>query len=61
MFKGRIIYSNGDKFEGHFSMGQIEGKGKLTCVNGVMYDGDWKHSQVLSYAVMPCVKIEFVI
>lgn len=27
-------------------MGQIEGKGKLMCVNGVMYDGEWKHSQV---------------
>ena len=27
-------------------MGQIEGRGKLTCVNGVMFDGEWKHSQV---------------
>lgn len=40
------MYSNGDKFDGHFSMGQIEGRGKLTCVNGVKYDGEWKHSQV---------------
>jgi hypothetical protein len=27
-------------------MGQIEGKGKLICLNGVLYDGEWKHSQV---------------
>ena len=40
------MYSNGDKFDGHFSMGQIEGRGKLMCTNGVMYDGEWKHSQV---------------
>ena len=48
--QGKIIYANGDKFEGHFSSGQIEEKGKLTCVNGAMYDGEWKHSQVMSYS-----------
>ena len=44
--QGRIVYSNGDTFDGQFSNGQIEGEGTLKCVNGVEYSGDWKHSQV---------------
>ena len=44
--QGRIVYSNGDTFDGQFSSGQIEGEGTLKCVNGVEYSGDWKHSQV---------------
>ena len=44
--QGRIIYANGDKFEGHFVNGHVEGKGKLKCTNFMSYDGEWKHSQV---------------
>ena len=45
--QGRIVYSNGDFFEGMFKEGQIEGEGALRCRNGLEYKGTWKHSQVL--------------
>ena len=45
--QGKIIYSNGDFFEGMFKEGQIEGEGTLRCRNGLEYTGTWKHSQVL--------------
>lgn len=44
--QGKIIYANGDLFEGSFSSGQIEGEGSLHCQNGLEYKGNWKHSQV---------------
>ena len=47
VLQGKIVYSNGDFFEGHFSNGQIDGEGRLTCRNGLEYIGEWRHSQVL--------------
>ena len=44
--QGSVYYSNGDVFEGQFVNGHIEGHGKLQCVNGVEYIGEWKHSHV---------------
>ena len=58
--QGRIVYSNGDTFDGQFSSGQIEGEGTLKCVNGVEYSGDWKHSQVglsLSSSLSPVLML----
>ena len=48
--QGKILYSNGDTFDGQFSNGHIEGEGTLKCVNGVEYKGEWKHSQVASFS-----------
>ena len=44
--QGDIAYANKDRFQGTFKFGQIQGKGKLTCANGLMYDGEWLNSQV---------------
>ncbi len=46
--QGKILYANGDTFDGHFTVGHIEGRGVLKCQNGVEYNGEWKHSQVRS-------------
>lgn len=35
-------FSNGDLYEGDWSMGAKNGKGMYRCCNGVIYDGRWK-------------------
>ena len=42
---GTYVYPAGEKYEGEFVTGQIEGKGKLTKRNGAYYEGEWKASQ----------------
>ena len=44
--QGKIEFSNEDLFEGTFVNGTIEGQGKLTCANGLVYDGKWERSLV---------------
>ena len=41
-----IEFSNEDRFEGTFVNGTIEGDGKLTCANGLVYEGKWESSLV---------------
>ena len=38
---GRIVWSNGDQFEGTLINGKKEGKGKFIWSNGQRYTGDW--------------------
>ncbi len=38
--KGKLIYSNGDIYEGDFIDGYQTGKGKLIYSNGDIYEGD---------------------
>ncbi|HEY0845008.1 MAG TPA: protein kinase [Noviherbaspirillum sp.] len=38
---GRIVWSNGDQFEGTLVNGRKEGKGKFIWANGQRYTGDW--------------------
>lgn len=38
---GRIVWSNGDQFEGTLVNGKKEGKGKFIWSNGQRYTGDW--------------------
>lgn len=58
--QGRIVYSNGDTFDGLFRDGQIEGEGTLKCANGVEYNGDWKHSQVSFFLFLSLSHSNFV-
>ena len=44
--KGKILYSNGDTYEGMFNCGHMEGEGILKCTNGMEYNGEWKASLV---------------
>ena len=40
--KGMEIYSNGDRYEGDFSKGRPEGKGKrVWAATGEVYEGEW--------------------
>jgi hypothetical protein len=39
--KARIIYINGDVYEGECKQGLIEGKGKMEYDNGDIYEGDF--------------------
>lgn len=40
---GRIVWSNGDQFDGTLVNGKKEGKGKFSWSNGQRYSGDWEH------------------
>ena len=36
------MYPNGDIYDGYFTDGIREGRGKYFYVNGDKYDGEWK-------------------
>lgn len=46
IFQGTIDFKNGDHFKGEFHHNEIQGIGELTCVSGLMYQGEWRHSKV---------------
>lgn len=43
--KGKEIFPNGDCYEGTFTMGKKEGKGRFTMSDGGFYDGMVKNNQ----------------
>lgn len=43
--RGRIVWDNGDQFEGTMVRGQKEGKGEFRWANGQHYKGDWFRDQ----------------
>ena len=46
--KGVQNLRNGDKYEGEFKNGQIDGFGKIIYPNGDNYKGEWKYDQKLN-------------
>ncbi|MGI9133564.1 MAG: MORN repeat-containing protein [Rhodoferax sp.] len=42
---GKLIWSNGDTFEGSLSRSERHGKGRFVWANGQSYDGDWEHDK----------------
>ena len=43
--RGRIIWDNGDQFDGTMVRGQKEGRGEFRWANGQRYSGDWARDQ----------------
>lgn len=41
---GKIIYSNGDVFQGVWKGDRIQGEGRLTCKNALVYVGEWSQN-----------------
>ena len=39
---GKMIYKNGDIYQGEFKNDKKEGKGLMTFTNGNKYDGEWE-------------------
>lgn len=39
--RGKMVYLNGDTYEGEWRDGKREGKGTLRTSSGVVYEGDW--------------------
>lgn len=39
---GRMVWGNGDEYDGTLVSGQRQGKGKFVWANGQRYEGDWK-------------------
>jgi hypothetical protein len=35
------VWNDGTTYYGHFTMGVIEGKGKIVKANRFVYDGEW--------------------
>lgn len=44
--KGKIIYSNGDSYEGIFNLGLKNGHGMYKFQNGDIYEGDFKNDKI---------------
>mmetsp|Transcript_28009 Transcript_28009/g.37396 ORF Transcript_28009/g.37396 Transcript_28009/m.37396 type:complete len:116 (-) Transcript_28009:863-1210(-) len=40
--KGRIAYSNGNVYDGHWHEGEFHGQGTYTRADGSSYDGAWR-------------------
>ena len=53
---GKIEYDNGDVYKGHFKNGKRSGKGKLTCADGRVFEGEWANDDLrhgkLTYKTM---------
>lgn len=43
--RGRIVWDNGDQFDGTMVRGQKEGRGQFRWANGQRYSGDWSRDQ----------------
>jgi hypothetical protein len=43
--KGKMIYNNGDMYEGDWKNDKMEGYGKFIYNNGDIYEGDWKDNK----------------
>ncbi|EHI69277.1 MORN repeat-containing protein [Streptococcus ictaluri] len=43
--QGKLVYSNGDTYDGQFKNGVFEGKGTFTASNGWSYSGQFKAGQ----------------
>ena len=43
--RGRIVWDNGDQFDGTMVRGQKEGRGEFRWANGQRYSGDWSRDQ----------------
>ena len=42
----KTIFDNGDKYEGEYVDGQLNGKGKYTFLDGNVYEGEWINSKM---------------
>ena len=47
-----MYYSDGDKYEGDWKNGNMEGKGTYCYNNGDKYDGDWKNDKKEGKGIM---------
>lgn len=41
--KGKLLYQNGNYYDGNFVNGKFEGKGMYNILNGPSYNGEWKN------------------
>ena len=40
--RGRLVYSFGSVYEGHWGEDKFNGRGRMIHSNGDIYDGNWK-------------------
>jgi hypothetical protein len=43
--RGKMIYINGDVYEGNWADNLREGKGKMIYANGDIYEGNWLNDE----------------
>jgi hypothetical protein len=49
---GRIVYPDGNTYEGEWVAGVIEGEGRATYANGLVYEGGFKDAKNHGFGVM---------
>lgn len=42
IYKGRMMYPNGDAYEGEFRYGQRDGHGRYILANNRVIEGEWR-------------------
>ena len=52
---GVYLYSNGDKYEGYWSMGNQNGNGKYIFTDGRSYEGEWKMQKMHGTGFFSCL------
>ncbi|MHB8137954.1 MAG: Lcl domain-containing protein [Smithellaceae bacterium] len=50
-YKGVRNYENGDKYEGEFVNGKLNGKGTFTCNNGKQYTGKFENNNPVGFTI----------
>lgn len=45
-YQGRLVFQNGNIFEGELSHGNLHGKGKLRFPDGTEYEGDFTYNKI---------------
>ncbi len=46
--KGKMVYLNGDVYDGHWRNGKRDGRGKLKTASGDVYEGEWVSDQLVT-------------
>ena len=50
-YKGVRTYENGDKYEGEFVNGKLNGKGTFTCNNGKQFTGKFENNDPVGFTI----------
>lgn len=57
---GDYTWADGRRYQGEWRGGLQHGKGIYYDENGTLYEGEWKEGRVLSWAIKPQPKIDFL-
>lgn len=57
---GELLFANGDRYEGSFVEGKMQGKGKLTYNNGTIFEGYFENNRIKNTIIHDTGKFTFL-